>query len=62
MTGQRDLARDTRDGKEAEVMARPGEAGSHTFWLRPVGGGCEYQVPDEHVEIVKCLHEGSPHG
>lgn len=52
-TKPRDLARDTRDGKEGEVMAEPGQFGHNCYWLRPIGGGYEYQVPQEYVEIVK---------
>jgi hypothetical protein len=50
----RDLARDTRDGKVGEVMATPEQAGIKTYWLRPVGGGVEYQVPREYIEIIEC--------
>lgn len=50
---QRDLARDLRDGKEGEVMATPDQVGFKTFWLRPVGGGFEWQVPREYIEIIK---------
>lgn len=50
---ERDLARDIRDGKEGEVMATPEQTGINTFWLRPVGGGYEWQVPRRFVEIVK---------
>lgn len=49
----RDLARDTRDGKQGEVMAEPGESGRDLFWLRPEGGGREWDVPREHVEIIE---------
>jgi hypothetical protein len=52
-TKHRDLARDTRDGKVGEVMAEPGQASRHHYYLRPVGGGLEWDVRAEHVEIIK---------
>ncbi|MEY9909759.1 hypothetical protein ABIA35_006002 [Catenulispora sp. MAP12-49] len=49
----RDLARDIRSDTIGEVMATPGQAGISTFWLRPVGGGYEWQVPPRYVQIIK---------
>lgn len=49
----RDLARDVRSDTVGEVMATPEQIGINTFWLRPVGGGYEWQVPRRFVEIVK---------
>lgn len=57
----RDLARDTRSGKEGEVMAKPGEGGPDRFWLRPEGGGCEWDVPSKYVEIIR-QHSTAPAG
>lgn len=54
---QRDLARDTRDGKEGEIMAEPGQASRNHYWLRPVGGGYEWPVPREYVEIIATAKE-----
>jgi hypothetical protein len=50
---QRDLARDLRDGKEGEVMATPEQTGLSQYWLRPVGGGYEWQVPRQFVQIIE---------
>lgn len=49
----RDLARDIRSDTVGEVMATPEQTGISTFWLRPVGGGCEWQVPRQYVQIIK---------
>lgn len=49
----RDLARDIRSDTIGEVMATPEQVGINTFWLRPVGGGVEWPVPRQYVEIVK---------
>lgn len=53
---QRDLARDIRDGKEGEVMATPDEwqkGARGKYWLRPVGGGEEWPVPRQFVQIIE---------
>lgn len=50
---ERDLARDIRDGKEGEVMAEPNPPGRRNYWLRPVGGGTEWEVPREFIEIIE---------
>jgi hypothetical protein len=49
----RDLARDIRSDTIGEVMATPEQIGISTFWLRPVGGGYEWQVPRQYVQIVE---------
>lgn len=51
MPKQRDLARDTRNGKEGEVM--DSNQNGTLLYLRPVGGGLEWEVETEHVEIIK---------
>lgn len=59
---RRDLARDTRDGEDGEVyevMAEPGHASRNTYFLRPVGGGYEHQVPREYVEIIQRAEAGA---
>lgn len=61
-TKPRDLARDTRDGKEGEVMATPDQIGYNQYWLRPVGGGYEYPVPREYVQIIKRADTAPTHG
>lgn len=50
---QRDLARDIRSDIVGEVMATPDQTGVSTFWLRPVGGGYEWQVPRQYLQIIK---------
>lgn len=56
-TKRRDLARDTRDappGTVYEVMAEPDPNVAYSrYYLRPIGGGCERDVPPEYVEIVE---------
>ena len=52
MTKQRDLARDIRDSREGEVMATPDQVGLSQFWLRPVGGGYEWPVPRQYLQII----------
>lgn len=49
---QRDLARDIRSDTIGEVMATPDQAGISTYWLRPIGGGFEWQVPRQFVQII----------
>ena len=49
---QRDLARDIRSDTIGEVMATPDQAGINTYWLRPIGGGFEWQVPRQFVQII----------
>lgn len=49
-TKRRDLARDTRDGKVGEVM--DANHNGTLLYLRPVGGGIEWEVPRERVEII----------
>jgi hypothetical protein len=53
MIEQRVLARDLRDDRVGEVMAEastPGAKGQ--YWLRPVGGGTEWPVPVQEVEVL----------
>lgn len=52
-TRQRDLARDIRTDRKGEVMAEPDGAAIKQYWLRPVGGGREWPVPREYVQIVQ---------
>lgn len=47
----RQLARDIRSGHEGEVMAEP-SSGGRNFWLRPVGGGREWEVPKQYVQLL----------
>lgn len=49
----RDLARDIRSDTIGEVMATPQQPGISTYWLRPVGGGYEWQVPRQYVQIIE---------
>lgn len=51
-TRQRQLARDIRSGREGEVMAEPKPPGRRNYWLRPVGGGTEWEVPREFVQLL----------
>lgn len=49
------LARDVRTDREGVVMARPDEwwKGSHgRYWLRPVAGGTEWEVPKQFVQLL----------
>lgn len=48
----RDLARDIRTNKQGEVMAEPNPPGRRNFWLRPVGGGIEWEVPPKFLQII----------
>lgn len=47
----RPLARDTRTKRVGEVMVKAG-AISANFWLRPVGGGIEWEVPKQYIELL----------
>lgn len=58
-TKRRDLARDTRNDRVGEVMAEPGQASRKNYFLRPVGGGREYEVPREYVEIIERAEAGA---
>lgn len=49
----RDLALDIRTSRQGEVMAEPNPPGRKNFWLRPVGGGTEWEVPREFIQIIK---------
>lgn len=52
-TRPRQLARDIRDGREGVVMATPDQWGTHgNYWLRPVTGGTEWEVPKKHVQLL----------
>lgn len=54
----RQLARDVRTDTIGEVMAKADEweKGSHGhYWLRPVGGGEEWSVPREFVQLINAL-------
>lgn len=50
---RRQLARDIRDGREGVVMAEPDQWGARgNYWLRPIGGGTEWEVPKSHVRLL----------
>jgi hypothetical protein len=50
-TPHRQLARDIRSDRIGEVMAKP--AGIvRQYWLRPVGGGREWDVPKQFVQLL----------
>lgn len=53
----RQLARDIRSSREGVVMAEPGNA-SRNYWLRPVGGGREWEVPRQYVQLLGSMPEG----
>lgn len=56
---RREIARDLRDGREGVVMATPDELGTRRlYWLRPFGGGREWDVPKQFVLILGELPEG----
>lgn len=52
----RQQARDKRNGRIGEIMPNPipeqlrDPARPSSVMLRPVGGGCEWPVPPEHLE------------
>lgn len=58
-TRQRQLARDTRSNRVGDVMAEPSPASYGKYWLRPPGGGCEWDVPRECVQLLD--REPEPH-
>lgn len=47
----RDLARDMSSGKVGEVMDE--NHNGTLLYLHPVGGGLEWEVKTEHVEIIE---------
>ena len=47
----RRIARDLRTQREGVVMAAP-SAHSRRYWLRPRGGGIEWEVPKEFVQLL----------
>ncbi len=51
-TKSRQLARDVRNGREGEVMATPDPPGRRNYWLRPIGGGREWEVPKQYVQLL----------
>lgn len=54
----RPLARDIRSDREGEILASPGQWGARNrYWLRPSGGGREWEVPPEFVQIIR---DGDP--
>lgn len=34
-------------------MAEPGGTSRGMFWLRPVGGGREWEVPKQFVQLIR---------
>ncbi|WP_212240270.1 hypothetical protein [Catenulispora pinistramenti] len=47
------MARDIRDGREGVLMADPSDHHScGMFWLRPVGGGREWDVPKRYLQMI----------
>ena len=49
----RQLARDIRSDRVGVLMAGPDEWGAKgQYWLRPVGGGIEWDVPREFVQLL----------
>jgi hypothetical protein len=52
-TSRRQLARDTSTGRVGEVMPHPwGAEKPAVIHLRPVGGGIEWAVRAEHVQLL----------
>lgn len=54
-TKPRQLARDVRTDREGVVMADPTEwwkGARGRFWLRPVDGGTEWDVPKQYVQLL----------
>lgn len=49
---RRTLARDTRNGREGEVMDRRETSHGVRYYLRPVGGGIEWSVPREFLQPI----------
>jgi len=58
-TQHRLLARDVRTGRVGEVMADPA-APTYVYYLRPVGGGREWEVPRESVELLDAAQDLRP--
>lgn len=54
----RPLARDIRSDRVGEVMAKP-EGVTRMFWLRPVGGGIEWDVPKQFVQMLAADDEAA---
>lgn len=59
-TKPRQLARDVRSGKEGEVMAEPLPPGRRNYWLRPVGGGVEWEAPKQFVQLIDDMVAAEP--
>lgn len=55
----RQRARDTRTDREGEVMARHDTAQGVRYYLRPVGGGKEWIVPDKWVQLLDAPSAGA---
>lgn len=49
---RRQLARDKRTDRVGDVMAEPSDASYGKYWLRPPGGGYEWDVPAEYIELL----------
>jgi len=49
--GVRKLALDTLTNREGVVMADPGVY-SGNYWLRPAGGGVEWEAKPEDVQLI----------
>lgn len=59
-TKPRQLARDIRSDREGIIMACPDdrESGSRgRYWLRPVSGGREWEVPPQYVQLLGSVPE-----
>lgn len=58
-TKPRQLARDIQTGRVGEVMADPA-APTYVYYLRPVGGGREWEAPRESVELLDAAQDLRP--